>query len=93
MKVVPRCVLRHRIRREETLMWLLLQSLVFAVVGTNIHWHWTENIYLPAILGWLAALLVTVGLNGLIDLFRRRASSAPPVLVASRGTAVNFAQA
>jgi len=54
-------------------MWLLLQSLViFAVVGTNIHWHWTENIYLPAILGFVAALLLTVGPNGLLDLLRRQ---------------------
>jgi hypothetical protein len=53
-------------------MWLLLQSLViFAVVASNAHYHWTPNHYLPAILGWLAALLVTVGLNGLSDLLRR----------------------
>ena len=52
-------------------MWLLLQSLViFAVVASNVHWHWTPNGYLAALLGGLAALLLTVGLNGLCDLFR-----------------------
>lgn len=54
-------------------MWLLLQSLViFAVMASNIHWHWTPNGYLAGILGWIAALLLTVGLNGLGDLLRRR---------------------
>ena len=53
-------------------MWLLLQSLImFAVVASNIHWHWAPNGYLAGILGWIAALLVTVGLNGLGDLLRR----------------------
>jgi hypothetical protein len=48
--------------------WHLL--LIFAVVASNIHWHWTPNGYLAGILGWIAALLVTVGLNGLGDLLR-----------------------
>ena len=53
-------------------MWLLLQSLlIFAVVGSNIHWHWTPNPYLASILGILAALLVTAGLSGLLDALRR----------------------
>jgi hypothetical protein len=31
-------------------MWLLLQSLMmFAVVASNIHWHWTPNGYLAGI--------------------------------------------
>jgi len=56
-------------------MWLLLQSLImFAVMASNIAWHWTPNGYLAGILGWIAALLVTVGLNGLGDLLRRRAT-------------------
>ena len=54
-------------------MWLLLQSLVmFAVFCTNIIWHWTSNNYVVGVLAFVAALLVTVGLNGLIDLWRRR---------------------
>jgi hypothetical protein len=53
-------------------MWLLFQSLIiFAVIASNIHWQWTPNGYLAALLGWIAALLVTVGLNGLGDLLRR----------------------
>jgi hypothetical protein len=54
-------------------MWLLLQSLViFAVVASNIHWHWTPNGYLAGILGWIAALLLTVAVNGLADILGRR---------------------
>jgi hypothetical protein len=39
--------------------WYLLQaSIIFAVVASNIHWHWTPSGYLPAMLGsWLAWLL------------------------------------
>ena len=59
-------------RPEKRWMWLLLQCLIiFAVIASNIHWHWTPNIYIAAILGWIAALLVTVGLNGLFGLIRR----------------------
>ena len=33
-------------------MWFLLQGLiVFAVCASNIHWHWTLNGYLPAMIG------------------------------------------
>jgi hypothetical protein len=33
-------------------VWFLLQSLiVFAVVASNIHWGWTPNPYIPALLG------------------------------------------
>jgi hypothetical protein len=54
-------------------MWLFLQSLViFAVVASNIRWHWTPNPYLASGLGILAALLLTVALNGLADLLRRK---------------------
>jgi hypothetical protein len=47
---------------------------MFAVFCTNIAWHSTPNSYLVGILAWVAALLVTVGLNGLGDLLRRRAT-------------------
>jgi len=35
-------------------MWFFLQGLiVFAVVGSNIHWHWTpKNHYLPSLIGF-----------------------------------------
>jgi hypothetical protein len=59
-------------------MWLLLQGLImFAVIASNIHWHWTPNGYLAGILGWIAALLLTVGLNSLGDFLRGRNRSAP----------------
>jgi len=42
-------------------VWFLLQSLiVFAVMASNIFWHWTENVYLAAMIGIVAALLATV---------------------------------
>jgi hypothetical protein len=47
-------------------MWFWFQGLImFAVMASNVHWHWTPNGYLAGLLGWIAALLVTVGLNGL----------------------------
>jgi len=33
-------------------MWFIIQGLiVFAVVASNIHWQWTPNVYIPALLG------------------------------------------
>jgi hypothetical protein len=33
-------------------MWYLLQSLIiFAVCASDVHWHWTPNGYIPALLG------------------------------------------
>jgi hypothetical protein len=47
-----------------TLMWFLFQgSIIFAVVASNIHWQWTPNGYLPAILGAALAWLLTRLLN------------------------------
>lgn len=54
-------------------MWFLLQGLiVFAVMASNIHWHWTPNSYLASILGFIAALLVTVGLSNLLSWARQK---------------------
>ncbi len=42
-------------------MWFILQgSIVFAVVASNIHWGWTPNPYIPALLGGGLAWLVTL---------------------------------
>ena len=42
-------------------MWHLLQSLlIFAVVASNIHWQWTPNKYLPALLGIGLAYFATL---------------------------------
>lgn len=52
-------------------MYFLLQSsIVFAVCAANIHWQITPNGYLAGLLGFIAALLATVGLNWLIELVR-----------------------
>ena len=47
-------------------MWFLLQgAIVFAVVASNIYWQWTPNGYLAAMLGGIAALVVTGAFNEL----------------------------
>ena len=46
------------------MMWSVFQSsIIFAVVASNIKWHWTPNGYLPAILGAGLAWLLTRLLN------------------------------
>ena len=45
-------------------MWFLLQSaIIFAVVASNIHWHWTPNGYLTALADAVLAYGVTVFLS------------------------------
>lgn len=47
-------------------MWFLFQgSIVFAVVASNIHWQWTPNGYLAALMGGAAAFWATVAVNWL----------------------------
>jgi len=43
-------------------MYLLQGLIIFAVVGSNIHWHWTDNGYIPAGAGVLLAWLVTTAI-------------------------------
>lgn len=45
---------------------------MFAVMASNVHWQWTPNPYLASILGGIAALLATVGLNNLLLWTRRK---------------------
>jgi len=34
-------------------MWFIFQGLImFAVMATNIHWQWTPNPWIPALLGY-----------------------------------------
>jgi hypothetical protein len=40
-------------------MYLLQGLIVFAVVGSNIHWQWTPNPYVASGLGILLAWAVT----------------------------------
>jgi hypothetical protein len=39
---------------------------MFAVMASNIYWNWTPNSYLASVLGFIAALLATVGLSNLL---------------------------
>jgi hypothetical protein len=51
--------------------WHLLQLLiVFAVVGTNIHWQWTPNGLLAGLAGGVVAFVVTYLIAGIVDLVR-----------------------
>ncbi len=41
-------------------MWFLFQSaIIFAVMASNIHWHWTPNGYLASAIGIGLAWLLT----------------------------------
>jgi hypothetical protein len=38
------------------MMWFCFQSvIIFAVIASNIHWHWTTNGYLAGLAGFVAA--------------------------------------
>jgi hypothetical protein len=51
-----------------TLMWLLLQSaIIFAVLASNIHWQWTPNGYLAALIGIGIAFAATSAVNWIAD--------------------------
>ena len=53
-------------------MWYILQGLImFAVIGSNIHWQWTPNPYVAGTLGAVAAFVTTALLGDLIGLLRR----------------------
>jgi len=58
------------------MMWFLFQSLIiFAVVASNIKWHWTPNGYLAGIIGAVLAYGATVLLSYLISLFKIKRTS------------------
>jgi uncharacterized membrane protein YgaE (UPF0421/DUF939 family) len=53
-------------------MWHVFQGLIiFAVVASNIHWQWTPNGMLAALLGVGLAFLLTVSLSRLANLLRQ----------------------
>ncbi|MGN8547831.1 hypothetical protein ACQPTN_24910 [Bradyrhizobium sp. 13971] len=60
-------------------MWFLFQSLViFAVVASNIRWHWTPNGYLACLLGAGLAWVLTQIVNEMpqtLEGLRRRGRS------------------
>lgn len=52
-------------------MWKIFQLLVvFAVVGTNIEWQWTDNPLAATVVGILVAFVATDLLTALADLLR-----------------------
>lgn len=54
-------------------MWFLIQSLiVFAVMSSNIYFHWTPNNYVAGALAGAAALLVTLIWNDLLTILARK---------------------
>jgi hypothetical protein len=54
-------------------VWYLLQGLIiFAVVGSNIHWQWADNTYAVSFLGVVAAYVATALLNNLLEALRSR---------------------
>jgi hypothetical protein len=59
-------------------MWFLLQaSIIFAVVASNIHWHWTPNGYIPALLGIGLAYGLTLLINAIPPSKHGRPSKLP----------------
>jgi hypothetical protein len=49
--------------------WLLQSSIIFAVMASNIHWHWTPNGYLAGLIGVGLAYGATLVLSYLGSLF------------------------
>jgi hypothetical protein len=57
-------------------MWFLLQSaIIFAVVASNLHWHWTENGYLAGLIGAVLAYGVAVLLSYITSLLKIKRTS------------------
>jgi hypothetical protein len=51
-------------------MWFFPSSIIFAVMASNIRWHWTPNGYLAGLIGAVLAYGATVVLSYLTSLFR-----------------------
>ncbi len=54
---------------------LLQMIVVFAVIASNIHWHWTPNTYLAAVIGVFAAITVSAFVVACVKLFCRLRSA------------------
>ena len=47
-------------------MWYAFQgSIMFAVMASNIHWHWSRNVYVAAFAAYIVAGWATVLVNRL----------------------------
>jgi hypothetical protein len=57
------------VARYDCAMWRLMQTvIVFAVIASNIHYQWTPNPYLAAIIAFVAAFIATWLLSWAFDL-------------------------
>jgi hypothetical protein len=57
-------------------MWFLIQSsIIFAVMASNIRWHWTPNGYLAGLIGAVLAYGATVLLSYLASLLKTKRTS------------------
>jgi len=53
--------------------WYLFQGLiVFAVMASNIQWHWTPNGYLAGAIGGGMALVFTLLINDIVAAWARK---------------------
>lgn len=60
-------------------MWYAIQFAVFAaVIFGNIHWQWTPNHYLAALLGFGAVYLMMKLLAGLLWAREKLLGNKPP---------------
>lgn len=58
------------------MLWKLFQLLIVAgVAASNIHWQWTPNLYLPALIGIAAAYLATKIIIWVIQLAAPKAAA------------------
>lgn len=54
------------------MLWMLFQAtIIFAVISSNIYWHWTPNGYLASLIGIGLAFGATVSINGVASLVLR----------------------
>jgi hypothetical protein len=58
------------------MMWFCFQSvIIFAVIASNIHWHWTTNGYLAGLAGFVAAYGATLAVSYMTSLFKTKRAS------------------
>ena len=54
------------------MLWQIFQLAVFAaVVGSNIQWNWTPNMYLASLMGGAAAFVLTAAISWFMDFLTR----------------------
>jgi hypothetical protein len=54
-------------------MYFLLQSvIIFLIMASNVHFHWTENTYLAGLIAVGAAFFATLGFSQLLLWARKK---------------------